>query len=213
MKNQTPSVVKKDARPWMVRSRVGVLRTAAVVLALALLFTRRRWTESPALEELLETSGLLLAVVGTFIRTYAALFIYGRKTTSLVTVGPYSVVRNPLYVGSFVAAVGLAIRSGSVTVLGAVAILFMAYYPVVIENEEARLRSLHKDKFEKYSRQTPALLPQFRLFREPDYAVVNTRKLKWAYLEGLGFISGVIGLSLIEVLQDLGIFYPLFRLP
>lgn len=213
MKNQTPPIAKRDARPWVVRSRVGALRTAAAALALTLLFTRRRWSDSPPLEECLETSGLLLTVAGTFMRMYAAVFIYGRKTTSLVTVGPYSVVRNPLYLGSFVAAVGLALRSGSVTVLGAIAVLFLGYYPAVVEDEEARLRAAHRDRYEKYSRRTPAFLPRFALFREPDYAVVNTRKLRQAYLDGLGFISGVVGLSLIEVLQDLGVFYPLFRLP
>ena len=47
--------------------------------------------------------------------TWSSLYIAGRKGRELVTVGPYSTCRNPLYFFSIVGAAGMGAQSGSLT--------------------------------------------------------------------------------------------------
>ena len=49
-------------------------------------------------QALLETGGVILILVCIVGRTWCTLYIGGNKKRELITAGPYSVVRNPLYV-------------------------------------------------------------------------------------------------------------------
>lgn len=164
-------------------------------------------------ETCMELSGYLLVATGTYIRIYSAVFIYGRKTTTLVTSGPYSVVRNPLYLGSLLAAIGLGLVSENLLFLGLIVLMFVAYYPWVVLGEEDRLRTVHGSDFEAYCFSTPRFIPAFRLFHEPEFYEVNTRKLKWAFLDGLAFVWGALGVSLIEAFHDFDVIPILLRFP
>jgi protein-S-isoprenylcysteine O-methyltransferase Ste14 len=49
-------------------------------------------------------SGIVLIIAGVLLRTWAAGTIH--KGTGLTTTGPYGIIRNPLYVGSFLMMIG-----------------------------------------------------------------------------------------------------------
>ena len=66
-------------------------------------------------------------VAGAALRFWATLYIGGRKETVLVTDGPYSVCRNPLYLGSFLLAVAAALFLNSLVCLVAVSIVALIY--------------------------------------------------------------------------------------
>ena len=46
--------------------------------------------------------GFILVVFGCFGRIWASLYIEGNKTKNLITAGPFSMVRNPLYFFSLI---------------------------------------------------------------------------------------------------------------
>lgn len=143
----------------------------------------------------------MLVITGTFIRIYSAVYIYGKKTVSLIQAGPYSVVRNPLYVGSLVAGIGIGLESENVLILALIVFFFVVYYPFIIADEERRLAEVHGEEFLSYCSRVPRFIPNPFLFNEPETLEVNARKLKWAFMDGLAFMVGTLALVILEALQ------------
>lgn len=81
--------------------------------------------------------GLPLALAGEAIRVWASGHI--EKTKWLATGGPYAHSRNPLYVGSLLIALGVAVACASPWVVLAVTLYFAAFYPSVMHEEAAFL--------------------------------------------------------------------------
>ena len=132
--------------------------------------------------------GLTLAIVGCLGRVWCSLFIDGFKTKELVTCGPYSVSRNPLYFFSAVGAVGVAF--GSATVAGPifVALCFAAYYPAIIKAEERRLVEIHGDSFREYRKSVPAFFPRWSAAKTPETYQIQTRLVLHSMVEATWFI-------------------------
>jgi protein-S-isoprenylcysteine O-methyltransferase Ste14 len=78
----------------------------------------------------------------------------------LVQQGPYSVVRNPIYLAMLgtLLATGLAVSYWQALILGAV--VFWAGTEIRIRTEETLLREAFGPKFEEYARRVPAFFPR-----------------------------------------------------
>jgi protein-S-isoprenylcysteine O-methyltransferase Ste14 len=81
--------------------------------------------------------GLPVALAGLGIRAWAAGHL--AKDQSLATGGPYALVRNPLYLGTLVAAVGFGIASGVWWLPLIFGTIFLLVYLPVMELEEKHL--------------------------------------------------------------------------
>lgn len=118
--------------------------------------------------------GLPLAFAGELLRCWAV--GYSGVTTrddvvtapALATGGPYAYVRNPLYLGNFITALGFSIAftgknspcERGVLAGGSLATM-AAIYATIIPHEEAFLRSRFGEEFERYCERVPRLVPQF----------------------------------------------------
>lgn len=145
------------------RNRVAMTWISFVALISFCLVTRSRWEPGTLGATFLLFSGLSLAFIGCVGRIWCGLFIDGLKTRELVTIGPYSMCRNPLYLFSAIGVTGIALGSCTLTLPIVVVAVFAAFYPFVIQVEESRLRCLHGDVFDEYCRSVPAFLPLGRL--------------------------------------------------
>lgn len=78
---------------------------------------------------------------------------------NLITSGPYSVVRNPIYTGMFgmLLATGLAISQWAGLVSGV--IVFAIGTAIRVHSEEKLLREAFGAEFEAYARKVPAVVP------------------------------------------------------
>ncbi len=101
--------------------------------------------------------GGLLVVAGLAIRSWSAGIL--KKNAKLTTTGPYRLIRNPLYAGSFLMMIGFCSLLNNPLdlwlILGPIAIL----YVVKIRQEERLLAKLFPDEWPDYARSTPRLLP------------------------------------------------------
>lgn len=117
--------------------------------------------------------GLPLAIAGELIRCwavgYSGVTTRGDKVEApkLVTAGPYAYVRNPLYVGNFVTALGFAIAftgknslGKKLGLIGASLATMAAVYATIIPHEEQFLRSQFGESFDRYCERVPPLIPQ-----------------------------------------------------
>jgi len=102
--------------------------------------------------------GLPLALVGEAIRIWASGHI--EKTQKLATGGPYAHARHPLYVGSVLLALGVAVASASVWVVLAVAAYFLAFFPSVMREESNFLAKKFPEEFAAWAAQVPPFWPR-----------------------------------------------------
>jgi protein-S-isoprenylcysteine O-methyltransferase Ste14 len=96
--------------------------------------------------------GLPISVAGLLLRGWAAGHL--AKDRNLATSGPYAYMRNPLYAGTLIAALGIVMASRDVwlaIIFGAV--FFLVYLPAV-ELEEQHLREIFPS-YERYANSVP----------------------------------------------------------
>lgn len=101
--------------------------------------------------------GALLALPGLFLRAVAAGYIV--KDVSLARHGPYAHLRHPLYLGSFLSGLGLAVASGRWLLTAAYLLLFPLIYLRTIRAEEEELEIRFGPTWQRYRRVVPALVP------------------------------------------------------
>lgn len=115
--------------------------------------------------------GLLVSLAGIFLRQWAAGCV--KKMDEVAQTGPYALVRHPLYLGSFLAGLGMLIASTVLT--PAVSkpfldrtlffwtffwLLIDAIYRPKIANEEKNLRAKFGSAYEDYQKRVPQIWPR-----------------------------------------------------
>ena len=110
----------------------------------------------PTLESML--LGLPLVLAGEAIRIWASGHI--EKTRKLATGGPYAHCRHPLYVGSLLLALGVAVASASVWVVAAVAAYFLAFFPSVMREETDFIARKFPEEFAAWAAEVPPFGPR-----------------------------------------------------
>lgn len=154
------------------------------------------------LSDIVELFGLILLGTAAFGRVWCLVYVAGKKDNVLVTQGPYSVVRNPLYVFSFlgVFGFGLAVENPILSVVLAVA--FMLYYRHVVPREEISLVEEFGEPYAEYLRTTPRWVPSLSLYVEPKtLESVNVRAVRQGILQASWFVLGYVIAELIEIGQ------------
>lgn len=149
-----------------------------------------------------EVFGYVLVVTATLWRIWCELFIAGTKNGELAADGPYSTVRNPLYVGSFVGAVGLgfAVQQPLLAIL--IGVVFALAYPAVVAEEEANLTRIFGERYREYCARVPRWIPDFALYREPASISVPPRQMRRAILDAMWFLWAFALWRLIEILHN-----------
>jgi protein-S-isoprenylcysteine O-methyltransferase Ste14 len=171
----------------MMRRRMTHTKWAGLGLALLLPFLQSIWGVESTAHETFEWTGYGLVVIGVLGRVWCSAFIGGRKNYELIDIGPYSIVRNPLYVFSFFAVLGIALTTGMLTVALLTTMLFAVYYRVVIEREEAALLAAYDGHYADYLARVPRWWPRFGLWREPGEIAVRPRYV-YLTLRDIGWI-------------------------
>lgn len=133
--------------------------------------------------------GLPVSVLGLALRAWAAGHL--AKNERLATSGPYAFTRNPLYLGTLLAAAGLAGASRSLGLGVLFAAVFGLVYLPVIELEEQHLRELFPE-YTAYAARVPALLPSLHPLKSvhPFRAALYLRNQE--YQAAAGFMIGVL---------------------
>ncbi len=109
-------------------------------------------------QPLLLALGLLVALIGEAIRIWAAGTIH--KAREVTTIGPYALVRHPLYVGSWFIANGYFLMSGRWEAFLIGNGVFALFHWAAIVIEERMLLTLFGEEYAAYSRRVPRLLPR-----------------------------------------------------
>lgn len=113
-------------------------------------------------------AGLAVALLGELIRLWGVSYAGGETRTrkvgasNLVTQGPFSYIRNPLYFGNILIYFGISVMANSLfpyLQIFALLYFYMQYYYIVTDEEEPFLKSSFKEKYDDYCNSVSRFLP------------------------------------------------------
>lgn len=184
--NQTIS----PTQDFLARSRAWIALVLLAPVALAAVLTQPHFGFEGLPEYAIETTAWITFFAGACLRWWATLFIGGRKMGELITEGPYSMCRNPLYLGTLLIAFSVAIFLQSLTLLLAMLVVGAIYLWITVPIEERRLRKIHGERFTGYCQRVPRVIPNFSLYTSPTELNVRLVGIRAEFLRMLQW-SGV----------------------
>ncbi len=146
--------------------------------------------------------GIPFMALGEFLRIWAV--GYAGATTrartlgaarDLVTSGPYSYVRNPLYIGNFLLSFGVCLFAN---VYWLVPLLLLGYglqYVPIIAVEERYLLASYGSAYQTYRTKVPRFLPRLHPYTQPsahDFSWGRALKSEKRTLTAIVVVSGLI---------------------
>ncbi|OWT56855.1 methyltransferase family protein [Candidimonas nitroreducens] len=191
----------------LARSQVKRRRALGWLAAIAmcsLLWVGSAWPEASMENQGLEWLGLALIIVAILGRAACMLYVGGRKGSDLVTEGPYSISRNPLYVFSILAVLGIGLQTGSLIIgliLAGAAYLIFRW---IVGEEETLLRLVFGASFDAYCREVPRFYPRWSLWRSPQHITVDLQGVWKTIRDALPYFLAIPVFELIEAAQQMG---------
>lgn len=192
--------------PPLDLSAIQRLRKVAVAVFLFGLIGLALVSQSPGgvhsqWHQAMELTGYAAIVISIVGRAWCSLYIGGRKKAEIVSRGPYSVTRNPLYVFSFIGAFGVGAQTGSVTIALLFVLASLIVFWMTVKREEAFLSAEFGDVYDRYAARTPRFIPRPSLWRDEDDLTIKPVRFLLTIRDGLVFLLAIPVFELIDVGQ------------
>jgi hypothetical protein len=155
----------------------------------------------------------VLIAIACLGRIWCSVFIAGHKDDRLITEGPYSVCRHPLYGFSLLGGLGLALATRSIVLVLVTIAVLAALLIRAARAEDRTLLQRHGRAFTDYASITPAWLPRWRLYRLPDAISVKPTVFRKAFLDAGAFVVLYLLVETARLLRHQGVFPTLVPLP
>lgn len=162
--------------------------------------------------EAIERGGVFFVLTGIVGRTWCSMYIGGHKLRRLVTEGPYSLTRNPLYLFSAIASFGLGAQLGSMVFALLCAVATIAIFLLVVSHEERTLAERFPVEYALYKAQVPRFIPAFRGWKDAEMISVRPALVHRTLRDALLFLIAIPGLKGLESLREVWLTTPFFRL-
>jgi protein-S-isoprenylcysteine O-methyltransferase Ste14 len=158
------------------------------------------------LDNTAEVVGLSLILMGQLIRVSARGYKseHSAESKKLIDGGPYSLIRNPMYLGIVCIGLGVVSMLFEWWAILVFSVVFIRRYIRLIFKEENKLKNIFKDEYVQYCKKVPE-----RLFPSPlkmlrmdivDYLPV---KASWFWREIGSILWLLFGVFLLESWEDL----------
>ena len=189
-----------------------VLGAGALIYALMLALTASAQAVGSPARDAIRWTGIAAIVVCILGRTWCTLYIGGRKAEQLVTIGPYSVSRNPLYFFAILGATGVGLQHGSVLAGAFSGAMTWLVFRAVVLREETFLAQTYGAAFANYQQSTPRFLPNPRLWHDVSAITTIPSRVLRTFGDGLFFLIPIPLADACERLQETGTLPVLLRL-
>ena len=132
-----------------LRSVLVKLRLPLFIVVLLLLapFVKREWL----------LAGFVVSMVGEFIQLWC--FASLDKNATLTVRGPYTMVRNPMYLGRFFIPLGFLMLLGQWWLLAGYTVIYWLYMDARVQREEAHLKPIFGAPYDAYCAQVRRFVP------------------------------------------------------
>jgi protein-S-isoprenylcysteine O-methyltransferase Ste14 len=139
-------------RRFLVKVRLPIF---IVVLLLVAPLAKREWL----------VAGFLVSMLGEFIQLWC--FASLDKNATLTIRGPYTMVRNPMYLGRFFIPLGFLMLLGQWWLLVAYAVIYWMYMDNRVQREEAHLQPIFGAPYDDYRAKVRRFVPGWPLAGKP----------------------------------------------
>jgi protein-S-isoprenylcysteine O-methyltransferase Ste14 len=161
-------------------------------------------------------AGAGMAVLAALVRSWAAAYLRSAvvhdeaiHSERLVADGPYRRVRNPLYLGNVLLALGMGLLA-SRTGFAIIVVGMMAFCLRLIRREEAELRQSQGEGYRRYCAAVPRLMPALRARApagagRPDWADgFLSESFIWGFALGMAAFAVTLSQTLLWILVAAG---------
>jgi len=198
---------------WFRKKRVVLLRLAFLPMVFLALFARPSWPQASVTAFAVEVGGYIVLLAGLGLRIWSILYVGGRKSQELVTEGPYSICRNPLYLGTVLLACGVGLCFENPLMLIAAVAIVVPAHAIVVGMEERHLAQKFPGEYDAYRQKVPRFWPRLRNYRGGGNVVVPVRAIRRVAVDTLGVLLIPAIEDLLEVLHNFGLIPVLWRFP
>lgn len=146
-----------------MQSRILFTRLLLIPVIAVAIFSHHLHAEGSGWDRMLSLTGLVLLLLAMGGRLWANVHVIGRKDQVLVTDGPFSLVRNPLYLFSLLGFLGVGLAMESVFLAGLFGMVFFATHWPTILAEERKLETLFGAEYSAYRARVPRFVPALRI--------------------------------------------------
>jgi protein-S-isoprenylcysteine O-methyltransferase Ste14 len=201
--HMTQPIAEKSV-PKLLKSRMRNTKIYVFCVVLVIIFSSNSIASESPLHEIFDFTGYFLVALCALGRLYCSGFIGGLKNERVIRSGPYSVVRNPLYVFSFLGVVGIGLQSGLITAFVLLVGGFLFYYPSVVKREEEFLAHKFGEDYVNYCHEVPRWIPNFRLWNEPEEIALRPKFLRRTFFDSMVFFLPLPAFEALEHLHAAG---------
>jgi len=145
--------------------------------------------------------GFCCVMAGEFTRLWGVSYAGSETRTTgdvgasyLVTKGPFSYVRNPLYLGNMLIYFGFGLMAGSQILALIGLIYFLFQYSLIVSLEEESLFGKFPEEYIRYFKAVPRFLPSYKKYAgpmhpQPEIDCKNGLKSERRTLQAIGIVT------------------------
>jgi len=150
-----------------------IYRFRGVLISPPLIFAVLCFSHETEIDWLVWPLGGLIFLLGLSLRVWAQQHIQRRLKVQryLATTGPYSFVRNPLYIGNMLMCLGVTVASELLWLVPIVLLWCAVIYSFVVRYEERYLLARYGQAYRSYMLEIPRWFPRTICFR--DIGLIN----------------------------------------
>lgn len=193
--------------------RIHLLRLVFIPVVFVAVFVRPYWSLESIMGFVMELGGYFFLLVGLVIRIWCSFYIGNRKSKELIVEGPYSICRNPLYIGSFLLAIGVGLCFENLLILIFVPAIIIPVHLVAARMEEGHLESKFGEQYRVYKQKVPRFRPRFSNYNSPDVIEVNVHSIRRIAMDTVGVLLLPQIEDLLELLHEHGVIPVLWHFP
>ena len=184
----------------------GIIIFLATVIAVAFPTVFFRIKSSGAWDQIAEIFGVAFILLGQLIRVSARGYKSdnSKEGLALIDSGPYSLVRNPMYLGILLIGLGVVLMLFEWWIVIIFILVFVIRYLFLIFKEEKKLIGVFPKNYPIYCKKVPhRIRPSMRDLLERDIVEYLPLKISWIKKE-IGSILVVLLVTLfVESLEDI----------
>ncbi len=184
---------------------VNGIIVAAVGIGLLLLYKRLNLgSENPQADQIADAVGIVIILFGQFLRASARGYKSQKhiEKDKLITSGPYALVRNPMYLASFLIGLGIVVVLLRWWMIPVYLLFFLIWYWPQIHTEQKWLAGKFGQQFTDYCNTTPCFFPRLQSlikFRQKEHMPI---KLKWLKREWNTILAWLVVVFAVEGYKD-----------